>query len=74
MMDQETKAFALRLPAPVYNRVKNLSFFTDRSMNEIIVAAVSEYLDRTGDQVQLEAMTNRVRSEYRSLLDKLRDA
>jgi predicted DNA-binding protein len=73
MTDQETKAFALRLPAPVYNRVKNLSFFTDRSMNEIIVAAVSDYLDRTGDQVQLEAMANRVRSEYRTVLDKLRD-
>jgi predicted DNA-binding protein len=73
MKDQETKAYALRLPAPVYNRVKNLSFFTERSMNEIITAAVTDYLDRVGDQDQLDAVSERMRTEYRTVLDKLRD-
>ena len=67
----DVSPFALRLPTPVYKRVKNLAFFTDRSMNELIVRAVTAYLDETGDQEQLVAMTDKVRSDYRTVLDKL---
>lgn len=70
---REVKQIPLRLPPEVYNRVKNLAFFSETSMNDVICRAVIQFLDTTGDTEQAVKMAERARAEYRPVLDKLRD-
>lgn len=69
----QMKGYALRLPEATYDRLRNLAFFSQRSMNELITTAVTYYMDQVGDQEQLSAMAARTREEYREALDKLKD-
>jgi hypothetical protein len=67
----ERKDLLLRLPAEDHAALKNLAFFTDRSMNEIVCAALHEYLVTTGRREHLAAVVESGRSGMRDLLDKL---
>jgi predicted DNA-binding protein len=67
-----TKQLPLRLPADVYQQLKTMAYFTGRSMNEIVIEALTGFLATSGDTEQAHAMLERARGEYRDVLDKLK--
>ena len=66
-----TQAFRLRLPANLYEAVKAAAFYTDQSMNELIVESVQSHLAKKVRTKQFEALLERGESRYRTVLDKL---
>jgi hypothetical protein len=68
-----TKQLPVRLPADLYNALKGAAFYTDSSMNEIVVAAITEYLTTDSRRAELAEIVGRARTEYRDVLDKLAD-
>ena len=66
-----TKQLPVRLPEPVYRALKGASAYSGRSMNDIVCAAVVDYLTR--DRSALESAAETARAEYRAVLDKLAD-
>jgi hypothetical protein len=67
----EAQAFRLRLPKVLYDAIKAAAFFTDRSMNDLIVEAVQAQLAKQVRSKQFDAMLNKGESRYRAVLDKL---
>ena len=67
----ERKELLLRLPAEDHAALRNLAFFTDRSMNEIVTTLLHEFLATQGRRAHLEAVVESGREEMRDLLDKL---
>jgi hypothetical protein len=61
------------MPEELYNALKGTAFFTDRSMNDVVVAALTAYLLDTSRREALDAMVRNARAEYRTALDKLAD-
>ncbi|MEX2586989.1 MAG: Arc family DNA-binding protein [Actinomycetota bacterium] len=70
-MTDETQAFRLRMPQDLYDAVKGAAFYTDRSMNGLIVAAIREYLAEQVRSKHFEAMLDQGETRYRAVLDKL---
>lgn len=70
-MRAETQAFRLRMPHDLYEAVKAAAFYTDRSMNELVVEAVHAHLAAQVRSKQFEAMLDQGESRYRAVLDKL---
>jgi hypothetical protein len=68
----DVQQFKLRLPLAQYESLKAMAFFTSTSMNELIVRAVGELIDGTGGEEQFTTMLQKVRTDYRSTLDKLK--
>jgi hypothetical protein len=64
------KQLPVRMPEDVYNTLKGAAFYTNRSMNEIVVAALIEHLE-TLRRDGLEAIVKRAQDEYRVVLDRL---
>lgn len=67
----ETKQLPLRLPKQTYDALKTAAFFTERSMNEIVTAALEQYLDTEGRTALLAASVKKTRTRYRDVLDRL---
>ena len=67
----DAQAFRLRLPKDLYDAVKAAAFYTDRSMNDLIVEAVQTHLARQVRSKQFDAMLAKGESRYRAVLDKL---
>jgi uncharacterized protein (DUF1778 family) len=70
-MPTETQAFRLRMPQDLYDAVKAAAFYTDRSMNDLVVEAVHEHLAKQVRSKQFEAMLDQGETRYRAVLDKL---
>lgn len=70
-MAPEARAFRLRMPQDLYDALKAAAFFTDRSMNELIVEAVQAHLAERVRSEQFEAMLDNGEARYRAVLDKL---
>jgi hypothetical protein len=70
---RERVQLPVRLPAEDYEALKAYAYFCDQSMNEVVGAAVREFLSGPGRQEQMKAMLARVQSDYRLTLDKLKD-
>lgn len=70
-MSADTRAFRLRMPQDLYDAVKAAAFYTDRSMNELVVEAVQKHLAQELRSEQFEAMLDQGESRYRAVLDKL---
>jgi hypothetical protein len=62
----------VRMPDEVYNALKGVAYFTGRSMNEIVVAAVTEFL-RSSASGELDEIVARAQEDYRQVLDQLAD-
>jgi hypothetical protein len=69
--DNEVRPFSVRLPKEQHDALRALAFFTDTSMNELIVQAIGLYLSSEGRKKQFAAMLKKAQSDYRAVLDKL---
>lgn len=67
----EIRQLPVRLPVDDYRALKGYAFFTDTSMNDVIVKAVQAFI--TEHREHFEAMLAQARTDYRVTLDKLRD-
>ena len=65
-----TKQLPVRMPEEVYNALKGVAYFTERSMNEIVVAAITEHLRRSSDG-ELDRIVKTAQQDYQQVLDKL---
>lgn len=69
----EHKTTVIRLPIVDHEALRNIAFFTGRSMNAIICEALRSYIETTGKRSQLEAVVMDGREQMRPLLDALVD-
>jgi hypothetical protein len=67
-----TRQLPVRMPEPLYDGLKGIAYFTKRSMNEIVVAAITDYL-RHSSSDELDEIVARAQDDYRHVLDKLGD-
>ncbi len=67
----DTQQLPLRLPREDYEALRNLAYFTGRSMNSIVAELLRSYLAAAGRDAQLDAMLDRAETHYRDVLDKL---
>jgi hypothetical protein len=65
------KQLPVRMPEDLYNTLKGTAYFTRRSMNDVVVAALTSYLLDTSRQETVDAIVDQARTEYRIALDKL---
>jgi hypothetical protein len=70
-MADSIKEFTVRMSADDHRALRVFASLTERSMNDIVVSAVREYLTGAGRQEALDAAVLRVQSDYREALDKL---
>ena len=70
-MADSTKEFTVRMSADDHRALRVFASLTERSMNDVVVSAVREYLTGAGRQEALDAAVERVQSDYREALDKL---
>jgi hypothetical protein len=71
MTDSDVKAFLVRMPAEEHQTLRIMSATTGRSMNDLMVRAVREFLAGVGRDEEFEAASAKVGERYRSVLDKL---
>lgn len=64
-------AFTVRVPEPEFSALKAFAFYTDASLNEVVVRAVREFLVNHGGAQEIEAMAERARALYRDALERL---
>ena len=65
-----TRQLPTRLSGTEYDALKAYAVFTGQSMNEVLRAALKDYLVAHADE-QFEAILGKARSDYRAALDKL---
>lgn len=65
--DSDTRMFTARLAEPLYLELKNYAFFTDTSMNEVVVRALREFFDRNGPDERIDALVEQARRKFRGL-------
>lgn len=54
MKDKEPiQALSVRLPSSMHQELRKLAFKTEKSLNQIIVKAIREYLKRNKQQIKL---------------------
>jgi hypothetical protein len=70
---ERIKQLPVRMPEDLYNALKGAAFYTDRSMNEIMVTALTEYLRASLRSDAVGAIVQRAQEDYRVVLDKLAD-
>ena len=71
MTDGDVKAFLVRMPAEEHQTLRIMSATTGRSMNDLVVRAVRQFLAGAGRDEEFEAASAKVGERYRSVLDKL---
>jgi hypothetical protein len=71
MPDSDVKAFLVRMPVEEHQTLRIMSATTGRSMNDLVVRAVHEFLAGIGRDDEFEAASAKVGERYRSVLDKL---
>jgi DNA-binding transcriptional MocR family regulator len=69
--DAHTTGLAIRAPKELLEALKVTAFATGRSINEIVIDALLEYLSAHGHRETVDALLERVREHYRSALDDL---
>jgi hypothetical protein len=67
----ERKAMPVRMPPDMHQDLRMLALFTGKSVNEIIVGLVGDYLAGPGRELIESGMTRRAKATYRDALDKL---
>jgi hypothetical protein len=73
MPTTETQVLTVRMPKDEHELLRNYSFATGTSMNEVVLRAVREFLAGPGRRDEFESLLSRARRQYRVALDKLAD-
>jgi predicted transcriptional regulator len=68
-----TQALTIRVPVDVHEALRTLAFATRTTVNDIVLRSVADYLSETGHREAVEALSDRMREQYRVALDKLAD-
>jgi hypothetical protein len=72
--ERELQAFTLRMPADEYEALRTYVFATGaKSINDVIVRAVREYLTGPGRREEVDALFKATQRKFRVALDKLAD-
>jgi predicted transcriptional regulator len=72
--DVSQKQLIVRMPSELHQTLKSVAFFTNRSMNELAVAALAEYVAREEvSGAAFEAILDRAETDYRGMLDTLKE-
>jgi hypothetical protein len=71
---KEVKRFVLRLPEDEHEGLKIMANVTGKSMNDLVVRAVQEFLAGSGRREEFEAILAKVSDRHRLVLDKLADS
>lgn len=66
-----TQDFTVRLPIEEHQALRLFCTTTGRSMNDVLVSALRDYLADTGRKAEFAANLTRLQEEYRVALDKL---
>lgn len=69
----ETQVMTLRVPLGVYDAMRILSFVSGKSLNEIGLKAIQNYLADEGHREQVDALLTQAKEQYQVALDKLAD-
>lgn len=70
---KDRQEFLTRLPTEDHQALRALSYFTGRSMNDIVCEALHGYLVDEGRRQHVNAVFESGESSMRELLDKLGD-
>ena len=73
MAENDVRGFLVRMPAEEHQSLRLMSATTGRSMNDLVVRAVSEFLSEVGRDIEFEAASAKVGERYQDVLDKLGD-
>ena len=68
---KSVQEFTVRLPVDEHQALRLFCSTTGRSMNDVLVAALRDYLGDTGRKQEFAANLERLQGEYRVALDKL---
>lgn len=71
--EPRTHQLPVRMPEDLYNALKGASFYTGRSMNEILVTALTEYLRTSLQDEAVAAIVRRAQDDYQAVFEKLAD-
>ena len=71
MTSTGTHQLPVRLPEDLYVVLKNASRQTEKSMNEIVVEALSEHLLDEKRRAEIDELATSVRRRYRRALNEL---
>jgi len=67
------EAVTIRFPADEYEALRVFCALTRRSVNDVVVGSVRDYLSGDGRREQFEVALKQARTDYRVALDKLAD-
>jgi hypothetical protein len=73
MAENDVKEFPVEMPAEEYQSLRLMSATTRRSLNDLVVEAVSKFLTKVGRDIEFEAASVKVGERYRDVLDRLGD-
>jgi predicted DNA-binding protein len=73
MAENDVKGFPVEMPAEEYQSLRLMSATTGRSLNDLVVEAVSKFLTKVGRDIEFEAASTKVGKRYRDVIDRLGD-
>jgi hypothetical protein len=71
LAEDDVRGFLVRMPAEEHQSLRLMSATTGRSMNDLVVRAVSEFLSGVGRDLEFEAASAKAGERYRDVLDRL---
>lgn len=72
-MAEETQQLTVRVPRDVHEALKVLSMATDRSVNDLVLAAIRDQLSSRAHREAVKGFATKAQERYRIALDKLAD-
>lgn len=69
----ERNVLTVRLPAELHEELRTYKFFTGRSINDVAVQLIRDFLAGPGREEIAQGMTERAEKMYGVALDKLAD-
>lgn len=69
--EREVQVLTVRVPVEVHEALRTLAMATDRSLNEVVLGAVRNYLAEKGHREAVTAFLREAQDQYRVALDKL---
>ena len=61
------------MPKDLHDALRTLAFATDKSVNEVAIRAIADFLAARGHQETVRTHLKRAQEQYRVALDKLAD-
>jgi hypothetical protein len=71
LAEKDIRGFLVRMPTEEHQSLRLMSATTGRSMNDLVVRAVSDFLSGVGRDTEFEAASAKVGERYRHVLDRL---